>query len=338
MACQTGLTCLACAMIRARPRSAQMSSKRRMTDHDKIFESDDGFLFLTGGDHDVGAYLTGRKRPDAASVQIFFTNMHERARYCRDAGIDFSMWVFPDKLHALRGKLRSLGDFGSLYLSQYQTSPHWSAAAPVVYPLAPIDGQGACFLRTDTHYSDTGVIAITHAILQRLDPAAADVYRAGALAALTEGKPAAGDLGRKFDPPRKERLTVLPALKPVTIRTNGLQRNNGVLSLVDSPEAETDQTLMIFGDSFFRQLLPQLAWRFRRIVFCRSAFFHAELVHAVNPQVIMGGAAERYLAACQPDASRPHFFAIPLIGNRKMQPQDGFAELFQTFFDQSKLI
>ncbi len=203
---------------------------------------------------------------------------------------------------------------------------------------AASDGQDACFLRTDTHYSDTGVIAVTHAILHRLDPAAADAYRAEATAALTEGKPVAGDLGRKFDPPRKEPVTLLPPLKPVTIRTNGLQRNNGVLSLVDSPEAETGQTLMIFGDSFFRQLLPQLAWRFRRIVFCRSAFFHAELVRAVNPQVIMGGAAERYLAACLPDASRPHFFAIPLIGNRKMQPQDGFAELFQTFFDQSKLI
>ncbi|NUB46520.1 hypothetical protein GEU84_019175 [Fertoebacter nigrum] len=309
-----------------------------MTDHDKIFETDDGFLFLTGGDHDVGAYFTGSKRPDAASVTAFFGNLQDRASYCRDAGIDFSMWIFPDKVHALRAKLRELGDFGSLYLDRYQASPLWSATAPVIYPLAAVDGQDACFLRTDTHYSDTGAIAITHAILQRLDLPAADAYRAEAMAALTEGKAQAGDLGRKFDPPRKEKIRELPPLKPVTIRTNGLQRNNGVLSLVDSPEAETDQTLLIFGDSFFRQLLPQLAWRFRRIVFCRSAFFHYELVRAVGPQVIMAGAAERYLAACLPDAARPHFLAIPLIGNRKMQPQDGFAELFQTFFDQSKLI
>jgi hypothetical protein len=107
--------------------------------------------------------------------------------------------------------------------------------------------------------------------------------------------------------------------------------------LTESPDSKTDKTLLIFGDSFFRVMLNQLAWGFRRVVFCRSAYFHSELVDAVKPDVIFGGAAERYLADVAPDDVRPHFLAYTLLAGRKMAPEPGFAELFAKFFDQASL-
>ena len=108
--------------------------------------------------------------------------------------------------------------------------------------------------------------------------------------------------------------------------------------LVDSPQSTTDQTLLIFGDSFFRLLVPHLAVHYRRVVLCRSPFFHAELVDAVAPSAILCGMAERYLSECLPDGQRPHFLAIGLLRGKRAAPDAVFAELFGRFIDQRGLV
>ncbi|ODT60532.1 MULTISPECIES: hypothetical protein [Paracoccus] len=111
----------------------------------------------------------------------------------------------------------------------------------------------------------------------------------------------------------------------------------GARPLVVSPNADNDRTLLIFGDSFFRMLLPDLSRYWRRIVFCRTQFFHAEMVAAVAPDDILVGLAERYFASTRPDAERPHFLAYPLMLGRAMAPDPDFPALWDQLIDRRRL-
>lgn len=304
-----------------------------------IYRSGDGYLFLTGGHHQVADYMSGRARPTPASVAAFFANQAARRDWCRAAGIQYSMWIFPDKLHALREQVPELGSLRSLYLSRYREDPGWAEDMPVFYPDDIFDRQTRLFTVGDTHYAPRGEIEVTTRILDTVKRGLGAEFRAEALAAMTGRRKQVGDLGKKLPEPLVEKVKCLKApLRPFQQVKNGIPGNNGTLILIDSPEARIDRTLLIFGDSFFRVMLEHLAWAFRRIVFCRTPFFHYELVRAVRPDVILGGAAERYMADCQPDASRPHFLSYSLLAGRPMKPERGFDELFARYFDQSELI
>ncbi|WP_386260645.1 methyltransferase domain-containing protein [Sulfitobacter aestuariivivens] len=142
-----------------------------------------------------------------------------------------------------------------------------------------------------------------------------------------------GDLGRKFTPPVTEpRERLRGAVMRKRIGSNGMKGgNNGILILLESPDALTDKTLLIFGDSFFRQLLHHLCFFYRRVIFCRTRFFHYEMVDAFQPDHIFCGVAERYLSDVLPDDERPHFLAYPLVLGRAIEPDPLFPALWQKF-------
>lgn len=84
-------------------------------------------------------------------------------------------------------------------------------------------------------------------------------------------------------------------------------------------------------------LLPELSRDWRQIVFCRTQFFHAEMVAAVAPDDILTGLAERYFASTRPDAERPHFLAYPLMLGRAMAPDPDFPALWDQLIDRRRL-
>lgn len=305
---------------------------------DGIHEASNGFLFLTGGAHDVLEFLSGKRQPTPDSVAHFAANAARRQTFCTDRGIAFSTWVFPEKLYCLRHLVPELGPLRSVYQTFYQPSLSPEAASAVHYPVDVLDGRDACFMGTDTHYALRGDVAITTRIYETVAPGAGAAFRRELRAAPQVRRKVAGDLGAKYDPPRRETLHEVEPLRPYKVGGNGIVGNMGAMFLVESPDSDTDQTLLIFGDSFFRILLPYLAVRYRRIVFCRSPFFHAEVVSAVAPSVIFCGMAERYLSDCQLDAVRPHFLSIGLLRGRPSRPDGDYAELYGRFFDQSRLL
>ncbi|MGL6211148.1 MAG: hypothetical protein ACRC14_15110, partial [Paracoccaceae bacterium] len=302
------------------------------------YEGRDGYLFLTGGAHAVADYLSGRRQPTPASVAAFVANQQARVAFCKAHGLPFATWIFPEKLYCLRDLVPELGPLQSLYLTAYRPAMDDAAAADVLYPVAALDARPRCFLQTDTHYAPLGDAMVAGQVLDRLSPGAGLALRRAARAAMTVKRKLTGDLGTKLTPPRREVINDLEPLRPHRTGSIGIVGNLGAMFLVDSPESTTDQTLLIFGDSFFRVLLPLLAVHFRRIVFCRSPSFHAEMVDAVAPSAILCGMAERYLAECRPDADRPHFMAIGALRGKRAAPDAVFSELFGQFIDQRKLL
>jgi hypothetical protein len=308
---------------------------------DEVWVSDDGRLFLTGGSHRVLDQITGRMVPDPASVAAFAANTAARAALCDRSGIGFSMWVFPEPLFVQRDTLPELAARTGRLISPYLT--HYAPAVaglPVHYPLATLEGRPACFRRVDSHYSARGFLRIAMQIMDDCHPGLGQAHMRAATDAIAALPPEArlrarsGDLGRKFTPARRERTSVVPPLITWSEVSNGVRGNMGILVLLDSPAGQRDETLLVFGDSYLRSLLPSLAWGWRRILFCRSPFMHDELIAAVRPARIICGTAERYLSAVRPDAARPHVLALPLIAGHQVIPDPGFGQAFARMVDQ----
>jgi alginate O-acetyltransferase complex protein AlgJ len=137
--------------------------------------------------------------------------------------------------------------------------------------LAACEDRGACFMRTDTHWTDRGAMLATLALLERLglDAQAArsrfsdDVYYTMAFA---------GDLGVKLTPALTaptEFLQAPPAASGAAF-DNGLP-NIGRVLVFEGSGALWSGCLLVFGASSSYPMLKYLKRLFRRIVFVHSA-------------------------------------------------------------------
>lgn len=301
----------------------------------------DGYLFLSGGAHGVFSLFTGRIDPPSTAARILVENLEARKAWCDATARLFRMVIFPEKCVALRDMITEDGPFSSLYQRCYASAVEGSPAAGFVrYPIGPLDGQPRAFHRTDTHYGVHGELAVIREITQDIFPDLQDQFAGLTYPQIVQRDGFIGDLGRKLPTPASETQELMQA--PATTRmfaSNGMKAgNDGMMDLLESPDALTDKTLLIFGDSFFRQLLKHLCVFYRRVIFCRSRFFHYEMVDAFRPDHVYCGVAERYLSDVAPDAQRPHFLSYPLALGRPIEPDEGFAALWRRFVDPAALI
>jgi hypothetical protein len=312
-----------------------------MTPEADVLEGSDGYLFLVGGRHHTLSLFTGEKGISRASVQAFHDNIAAREAFCRARGITYSACIFPDKIPALRELLPQAPRISSLYLREYADKAPSADVRQACYPISVLEGRTDRFTRTDTHYSIPGDIAVARHLLERDRPQTLDGLDRALAPFLSERNDFTGDLGRKLSPQRTETTVTLDVarLPAVEIAGNGVETgNDGLLILHKAPAALTSETLLIFGDSFFRHLMPMLTLVFGKVVFCRTRFFHSEIVDAIAPDVIWTGQAERYLSRCAPDADRPHFLSYPLVRGKTLSPDPGLAALWDEMIDQRKLL
>ncbi|WP_134725735.1 hypothetical protein [Paracoccus luteus] len=293
----------------------------------------DGRLILVGGNHHVLDSFGASARIPAEAEEHFAANHDHRAVWCAERGIRFSHWVFPDPI-VFRGSMPP----GSVASVLERAMPPAVRPQNLFYPLDVLDGFPERQSRTDTHYSPLGNLFLgaemAHAMLGLRDDS--EIARTRAMSTRTEEF--TGDLGAKCSPPVSEIRPVPPLIGEITKASNGLQvRNSGVIQLMMSPHAKSRRKLLVFGGSFFQLLLSELARYWRSIVFLRSAFFHYEMVRAVAPDDILCGWAERFIPATRPDAERPHFLAYPLILEKGLAPEEGFAVLWHKLVNQRVL-
>jgi hypothetical protein len=308
-------------------------------DANGLYVGRDDYIFLRGGMHGVFSYFTGVKSPDRKSPRIFRNNAEARTDFCAKTGRRFRMVIFPEKCVVLREKIDLPEQFSSLYERCYGPVMAGSRAEDnILYPVEALRENPAAMSRTDTHYAAPGVLGVTEALLADLFPEEIETGMTMLRALLTESTAFFGDLGRKFaDPVGETQLVMKGQAVPNTMASNGLQGNDGLMFLVSSPQALSDKTVLVFGDSFFRQLLQTLPVFYRRVVFCRSRYFHYEMVKAVKPDDIFCGLAERYLSRCSPDTKRPHFLSYPLALGRAIEPEPDFPALWDEMIYRAQL-
>lgn len=299
---------------------------------DKILIADDGTLFLAGGRHQVVRLFTGEIVPSDASKRAFVENIKQRQDYCERRGIHYEAFVFPDKMPLLGHMLPF--ETESLFESSYKLPPglkcHYlkQELAACVQP----------FPKTDTHYSVEGNHACARRIAAPLFSDRLNDFDAFIASNQKLKKEFCGDLGSKQDPPPTEVTAVLRRPSTLSVETNGVRDgNDGLMMIATNPEAVSDKQLLLFADSYFRALIPYMAYFFSSVVFCRTRFFHYELVDAIAPDVIFSGMAERYLSNCLSDEKRPHYLAYPLLKGKASSPSEGFGQLFGSIVQSDKL-
>ncbi len=123
----------------------------------------------------------------------------------------------------------------------------------------------------------------------------------------------------------------------ITSAANGVQAGNmGIMHLISSPKSITPRTQMIFGDSFFRSLLTELARYWRKIVFCRTrSFIRNDGGGQAGRRSVR--LAERYFASTRPDTERPHFSCLSADAWPKHRSDAMFATLWDEMIDANAL-
>lgn len=301
---------------------------------DNITVGEDGRLVLVGGRHNVAnMFKNGSPVASNETIRIFVDNHDRRTAYTRDRGISYSQWVFPDPI--LFGGAMKQETFRSIFEASL---PPAGRPSGIEYPISVLDGHPDRQSRTDSHYSWIGGMYLAAEVARKtlsLDPTDElhELYEK-----VGEPEIYTGDLGVQCRPVISEYRARPPRLHGIRSASNGVAAGNmGIIQLVTSEKSKTERTLLIFGDSFFRSLLPELARYWRTIVFCRTQFFHDEMVSAVRPDDILSGLAERYFATTEPDSKRPHFLAYPLLMGRSMSPDEGFSALWGELVDSHAL-
>ncbi|MDO6485525.1 hypothetical protein [Shimia thalassica] len=315
-----------------------MHSKTNSLAVDVVYKGDEGFLFLAGGAHGVFDLVDGKRAPTSTSLNSFWSNYKARSAFTNSKGYRFRTVIFPEKSVALKHLIPTGENFESIYQRFYKRDLKPRGRREIIYPLSAVQREEA-FSKTDSHNSAKGYTSIFKEITSGLFPKKT-AKAVELIEATYEVCNVSGDLGGKFSPAISESLPIFirPPL-PIELASNGIVHgNSGVLVLVNSKNSLSNKTLLIFGDSFFRAMLPLLATCYRKIVFCRTPFFHYELVNAVAPDDIFCGIAERYLSRCQLDSSRPHFLSFPYLSGRATKPDPKFGELWSKTIDMEKLL
>lgn len=297
---------------------------------DSISETATGRLLLVGGNHQVARMFRGETPPSATIVDTFHANIKGRADYCDARGIAYQHHVFPDPLILASDELPDPVAYSSFFLRHFCQN---DTQVPVHYPFHILAKSPEMRLMTDTHYSPLANARLGADIAAQmigLDPAQ---VLGAALDTCTPSE-LTGDLGAQCIPPRSERITKPRVINGLQRETNGMVHgNNGIIDLLISDFAVSDRVLLIFGDSFFRSMLTELARYWRKIAFFRTPYFHPDIVDAMAPDDLVTGMAERYLGSIAPDSEAPNMLDMPLLAGRPTHPSAGFDAMFAEFFN-----
>lgn len=292
----------------AKPSAKRAAAHANQVVHDVLL-TQDKIAFLIGGNHAVLKFATGELVPSQASLNAFSANIASRHQLTAKRQASYLHVIFPDKQSVMieAFPFQPVHRLGDLYLAHMPPSER----DHVLYPADALRQQTSpSFLPMDTHMTDHGSLAVVQMMLS-----AVQIVADEALSQIHDRiiKPQRwmGDLGSKFTPPLFQQGLVLSPNWPIRQFRSPGQFNDGMIDILLSPDAPIRRTALLFGDSFFRMMLPHLSAVFSRVVCLRSRFMHAEMLDLIRPDHIFTGSAERYLSDVAPDTEANAFMLYP---------------------------
>ena len=288
-------------------------------------------LYLAAGAHNVLKFATGELTVPEVSVRNFWRNLQERVTFCERHDKPFLQMVAPEKykVHPKGFPVREPMSFWDAFVSASGANDKHIWYGDDDLSNNPF---GRSYYKTDTHWTAAGMMLATQRIAEVAGFSEVDIF-ALKQKMYEQTRPLTtlfyGDLGRKLDPQRGEEVSWPRRAGSVATEENGLIHdyenpvNDGRMVLSQNPESCSDKCILIFGDSYLFNALPFIELAFRKVAFCRTRFFHREMVSMVQPDVIICQAAERYTRIVSQDAKAPPFLLLPYVLGRepKMTPK-----------------
>jgi hypothetical protein len=282
-------------------------------------------LFLADGGHAVLDFVLGKRVASHTSIQTFSENIRSRHSLAVQLGIPYLHVIFPDKQSVL---IRQFPFENPVCLGEVYLAAAPEVADQILYPRNQLRKLGeTAFQRTDTHLTDLGTATIARYVLDRLTGRSHAAEFAAIIDRIDVPQEWAGDLGRRFTPHLSEiRLTFRSNRSIKWLHNNLSGANNGLVDLTFNTDALYDKRLLIFGDSFGRELTRFLALFISQVVFLRTPFLHQEMLEQISPDMLVTDNVERYLSSCSSDECRPSFLLYPFLGSGQYAPTREFAD------------
>ncbi len=257
---------------------------------------DDGWLFLQNDSNDVNARITGAKKVEVSGCVALFV---ERDRQFHALGLPWLPVIIPEKNVVCQHLWRAHTISASRPVCLIEERLRAQGIDPGYLIEEAMDVGEEFFLRTDTHPSATGYLAVMRALARRC-PA---FFDAVPLPAPKLVRGISGDLGVRFDPPVREdalRYTfprsqgqgvVLDTVSEALRAKSMLRGNVAVIRNDAAPHSRT----MVFGTSTAFRLMHYLAHAFREVVFIWENAVDYTLIRELAPELVIWIAAERFL-------------------------------------------
>jgi hypothetical protein len=287
----------------------------------------DGFLFLADGGHRVLHYASGDGVIPDQSFVNFEANIKNRLMLANSGGAGYRHVIVPDKQSVLPHlcPVPVARRLGQLYLERCDLPD------VVEYPLALLEAcDPPAYYRTDTHLTHAASILIVRKIAEELTGEDLEGASQEILENFKVSEDFCGDLGNKLEPAVTETVRVYDGRRwnDRWFHNNLIGGNNGITDLRFNLTARFDKRVLIFGDSFGRELAWFLSYFFSEVIFMRTPFFHPEIFDQMKPDFVLTENAERYLDFCPSDDERPSYFMFPYLSKGSYAPSREFAEAF----------
>jgi hypothetical protein len=262
----------------------------------QVIQGREGWLYLDNDTNRSVDQYTGRLRLDQEGLQRWESYLDSCAAIAAEVEARHAMVIAASKEQVLPEHYPHAKGATTVHEQVLGLCQPVHRVLDTVALLAGRDDRAACFMRTDTHWTDRGAMLATVALIERLglDAQAArrrfsdDVYYT---------MPFAGDLGVKLSPALAvptEFLQAPPATSG-TVFDNGFP-NIGRVLVFEQGGALWDQCLLIFGASSSYQMLKYLKRLFGRIVFVHSAGnVDPEVVHHERPDYLVMQTTARFM-------------------------------------------
>jgi len=89
--------------------------------------------------------------------------------------------------------------------------------------------------------------------------------------------------------------------------------------------------VMLFGDSFGRDMAAILSVVARSVMYLRTPFLHLDLVDSARPDLVITQGAERYLPSTLCDSNRENFLLTPFYEEQNYSLSPAEARSLSTF-------
>ncbi|HBD5430932.1 TPA: hypothetical protein KKL41_004388 [Escherichia coli] len=190
---------------------------------------------------------------------------------------------------------------------------------------------GNAYLPLDTHLSDFGSLKVLELLLKSVGINATDTVK-HISSCINKKQKWAGDLGGKLTPKMyQEGMILNPDWRYEQFKSPG-GFNDGMVDIIISPDALLNETILLFGDSFFRMMLKHFSAIFKKVICLRTRFYHKEMIELVKPGYIFTGNAERYLSNVTSDKEAHAFSLYSYLRNEAPAERDNnFIRAFRAF-------
>lgn len=237
----------------------------------QVIQGGDGWLYLDNDTNRSVDQFTGQLLLDGAGLERWTQYLDACARLAHEAGGRHALVVAASKEQVLPEfypHSRALVTVHEQFLGLCRPGHNVVDTAALLTQQAD---KAACFIKTDTHWTDKGALAATIALVRTLG---LDEQRAHACFAadVYYTTPFVGDLGTKLRPKAGAPTEFLkgPAAIDGAVFDNELP-NIGRVLIFENPSAVWPNSLLLFGASSSYRMLKYMKRLFRRIVFIHSA-------------------------------------------------------------------